>query len=67
MATDWVTGERIWYAHLLDRKPKKVELEDIPAGPHTDIFVRGLVPDQVAMKLVAKLREYVTGLDRTGR
>lgn len=61
---DWVTGESVWYAHLLDRKVKKDEME-IPAGPHTDLFVRGMTTDQVAQRLTARLREYVTQLEKT--
>ncbi len=61
---DWVTGENLWYAHLLDRKPRKDDL-DVPAGPHTDIFVRGMAPDQIAQRLTARLREYVSQLERS--
>ena len=62
---DWVTGERLWYAHLLNKKPKKDEGE-IPAGPHTDIYTRGMTTDQIAMKLTTKLREYVSELEKGG-
>ncbi len=62
--TDWVTGQTVWYAHLLNRKAKKDELE-VPAGPHADLFVRGMTPDQIAQRLTAKLREYVSGLEKT--
>jgi hypothetical protein len=62
---DWVTGEWLWYAHLIDKKPKKADLEQ-PASPHTDIFTRGMTPDQVAMKITTRLREYVDALEKTG-
>jgi hypothetical protein len=60
---DWATGERLWYAHLLNKKFKKEENAEMPAGPHTDIYTRGLTPDQVAMKAVTKLRQYVAQLE----
>jgi len=60
---DWVTRESLWHAHLLDKKPKKDE-PDPPLGPHTDIFTRGMTPDQIAQKLVANLRGYVTELEK---
>lgn len=60
---DWVTGERLWYAHLIDKKPKK-EAAEAPPGPHTDVFTRGLTPDQVAMKVVSRLREYEGELEK---
>lgn len=62
---DWVTNENLWLVHLLDRKPKKDEL-DLPVGQHTDIFTRDLAPDQIAQKLSTKLREYVSELERAG-
>lgn len=61
--TDWVTGENVWYAHLIDRRAKKDETE-VAAGPHTDVFIRGLTLDQVAQRLTAKLREYVAELEK---
>ncbi len=61
---DWVTGERLWYAHLIDKKFKREVDAEIPAGPHTDVYVRGLTPDQTAMKLVTRLREYVAQLEK---
>lgn len=60
---DWVTGEFLWHADILDRKPKKDEPE-APAGPRTRIFARGLTPDQLALKVTTKLREYVTELEK---
>lgn len=62
---DWVTGERLWYAHLINKKAKKEESE-VPAGPHTDIYTRGMTPDQIAMKLTTKLHEYVSELEKGG-
>lgn len=62
---DWVTNERLWYVHLIDKRPKKEDLEQ-PSGPHNDIFTRGMTPDQIAMKITTRLREYVTELERSG-
>ncbi len=61
--TDWVTGENVWYAHLLDRRAKKDET-GVEPGPHTDVFIRGLSPDQIAQRLTAKLRDYVAELEK---
>ncbi len=61
--TDWVTRETLWHADLLNRKQKKDEA-DPPAGPHAKIFARGLTPDQLALKITTKLREYVSGLEK---
>ncbi len=60
---DWVSGERLWYVHLLNRKPPKDESE-LPSGPHTDIYARGLTSNQLAVKITSKLREYVTELSK---
>ena len=60
--TDWVTGEIVWYAHLLDRKPKKDQPES-EAGPHADVSIRGLTGDQIAQRLTGKLRAYVSQLE----
>ena len=62
---DWVTNEPLWHADILDRKQKKDE-PDPAAGPHTKIFARGLTPDQLALKITAKLREYVSELETVG-
>ena len=62
--TDWVTNEVLWQADILDRKQKKDEANP-PAGPHTTIFARDLTPDQLAQKVTAKLREYVSELEKT--
>jgi hypothetical protein len=60
---DWVTNEPLWHADILDRKQKKDE-PDPPAGPHTKIFARGMMPDQLAQKVTTRLREYVTQLEQ---
>jgi hypothetical protein len=61
---DWVTNQPLWRADVLNRKQKKDEA-DPPLGPHTQIFARDLTPDQLAQKLTARLREYVSELEKT--
>ena len=62
---DWVTGERVWNAEVLNRKQKKDE-PDPPAGPETKIFARGMTADQLAMKVARTLQAYVAQLERGG-
>jgi hypothetical protein len=61
----WVSSQSLWQADILDRKPKKDEAE-LPAGPQTKIFTRALTSDQIAQKVVAKLKEYEEGLEKSG-
>jgi len=61
----WVSSQSVWQAEILDRKPKKEEA-DLPAGPKTKIFTHALTSDQIAQKVVAKLREYEEGLEKSG-
>ena len=60
---DWVTGETLWHADLLDRKPKKNEPEP-PAGPRTRIFTRCLTSEQLAHRITEKVRQYVSELEK---
>jgi len=62
---DWVTDEPLWQVEVLNRKQKKDEA-DPPAGPRTQIFARDMTPDQIAQRVAAKLREYVTSLEKQG-
>jgi len=62
---NWVTGDRIWHAEVLNRKQNKDE-PDPPAGPETKIFARDMTPDQIAMKVTRTLQAYVTELEKTG-
>jgi hypothetical protein len=61
----WVSSQPVWYADILDRKPKKDET-DLPAGPKTKIFAHAMTSDQIAQRIVAKLREYEEGLEKSG-
>lgn len=60
----WVTSQPVWQADILNRKPKKDEA-DAPAGPHAKIFAHALTADQLAQQVVAKLKEYEEGLEKT--
>jgi hypothetical protein len=61
---DWVTSQPVWQADVLKRKPKKEEAT-LPAGPQTKIFARDMTSDQLAQKVIAKLREYEEGLEKS--
>jgi hypothetical protein len=61
---NWVTNQPVWYADILNRKQKKDEATP-PAGPQTKIFARAMTSDQLAQKVVAKLREYEEGLEKS--
>jgi hypothetical protein len=61
---DWVTSQPVWQADVLKRKPKKEEAT-LPPGPQTKIFARDMTSDQLAEKVVAKLREYEEGLEKS--
>ena len=61
---DWVTNQPVWYADILNRKQKKDEATP-PAGPQTKIFARAMTSDQLAQKVIAKLREYEEALEKS--
>ena len=61
---DWVTNQPVWHADILNRKQKKDEATS-PAGPQTKIFARAMTSDQLAQKVMAKLREYEEGLEKS--
>jgi hypothetical protein len=62
---NWVSSQTVWQADILNRKPKKDET-DVPAGPQTKIFARDMTSDQIAAKVVDKLKEYEQGLEKPG-
>lgn len=57
---NWVTGQRLWEAKILYRRPKKGSSP--PLGPETEIDARNLKPDQLAERCVTLLRKYVDNL-----
>jgi hypothetical protein len=61
---DWVTNQPVWHADILDRKQKKDEATT-PAGPQTKIFARAMTTDQLGQKVIARLREYEEGLEKS--
>jgi hypothetical protein len=61
----WVSSQTVWQADILNRKPKKEET-DLPAGPKTKIFAHAMTSDQIAQRIVAKLKEYEEGLEKSG-
>jgi hypothetical protein len=58
---NWVTGQRLWEAKVLNRRAKKGS--NPPLGPQTEIDARNLKPDQVAERCVTLLRKYVDQLE----
>ncbi len=61
--TDWVTGEKLWQADILDQSPKKNQ--NPTPGPSTEIYARHMAPDQIAQRCATLLRRYVTELEQT--
>jgi len=61
---DWVTNQPVWYADILNRKQKSDEAAP-PAGPQTKIFARAMTSDQLAQKVVAKVKEYEEALEKS--
>lgn len=62
---NWVSSQVVWQADILNRKQKKDEAEP-PLGPQTKIFARDMTSDQIAAKVVEKLKEYELGLEKPG-
>lgn len=60
---DWVSSQALWEADILDRKQKKKEADPL-AGPRTKIFAKSMTPDQLAMAIVRRLKEYEAELER---
>ena len=58
--TDWVTGQLLWQAEIIDRKPKRDE--DLPPASDVKIRAGGFSGDQIAQALVRELRKYVDHL-----
>ncbi|MEE8176616.1 MAG: hypothetical protein V3T65_01315 [Acidobacteriota bacterium] len=60
--TDWVTGEPLWHVALSSKKRKKKDPLP-PAGPRTKVITRKLSAEQLADRIVERLREYVKQLE----
>lgn len=60
---NWVTGERLWQADILNTGPKKNQ-SPAPPGPRTEIDARHMKPDQIAERCTNLLRHYVEGLEQ---
>ena len=60
--TDWVAGEPLWHVTLSSKKRKKKDPLP-PAGPRTKVFTRKLSAEQLADRIVERLREYVKQLE----
>jgi hypothetical protein len=60
---NWVSSQTVWQADIVNRKVKKDDA-DVPAGPQTKIFARDMTSDQIAAKVVDKLKEYEQGLEK---
>ncbi|HUI43168.1 MAG TPA: hypothetical protein VL523_14490 [Terriglobia bacterium] len=61
---DWVSGERVWSATLLDKKIDHNAPPPAP-GPTLEIRARGMTPDQLALRITTELRRYVEQLEST--
>jgi hypothetical protein len=61
---DWVSNQPLWQADVLNKKAKEGQPDPAP-GPQTQIDARGLTPEQLAHKVAARLRQYVTELERS--
>ena len=60
IVTDWVTGDHVWQADILDRKPNR---NDVSApGEDAEIRARGLSSQQLAQAITRELRRYVDHL-----
>jgi len=66
VVVNWVSSQTVWQADILNRKPKKDEA-DIPAGPQTKIFARDMTSDQIAAKVIDKLKQYEQGLEKPAK
>jgi len=61
IVTDWVTGQPVWQADILDRKQKKGQRETT-AGSHSEIYAKGFSTQELAEEILRTLRSYVNQL-----
>lgn len=59
---DWISGERLWTAALLDKKVDQNQPQPAP-GPKLEIRAHGMTSDQLALKITGELRRYVSQLE----
>ncbi|MGH9328705.1 MAG: hypothetical protein ACRD2B_18715 [Terriglobia bacterium] len=59
---DWVTGEKLWQADILNSGLKNNA--NSPPGPEAKIDARHMTPDQIAQRCATDLRRYVTQLEQ---
>ena len=57
---NWVTGQSLWHADVLDARQKSGE--NPPSGPRTEIYAKGLTPAELAIKITTTFRRYVDSL-----
>ncbi|HKT10198.1 MAG TPA: hypothetical protein VJW77_00090 [Terriglobia bacterium] len=60
VVTDWVTGNEVWQADIMNRKPKRNE--EATPGENAEIDARGLSTQQIAQAIIRELRRYVDHL-----
>ncbi|MDE3179076.1 MAG: hypothetical protein KGM47_05385 [Acidobacteriota bacterium] len=60
---NWVTGERLWQADILDSGPKKNQPPP-PPGPRTEIYARHMKPDEIAERCTNALQRYVESIEQ---
>ncbi len=63
--TDWVTGESLWHVVFSNKKRRKKDLPQ-PAGPSSTVSTRKLSAEQLAERVVNRLRKYVKQLEGGG-
>jgi hypothetical protein len=60
---DWVSGDRLWSAAILDKKPDQSKTDQPAPSASIEIQARGVTPDQLALKITGDLRRYVEHLE----
>ncbi len=61
VVTNWITGDPLWSADIVDRKPKKDE-DDAKPGDSVKIYARGMSNEELASRITDALRAYVEHL-----
>lgn len=59
---DWVSGEQLWSAVLINKKLDPNQPQGAP-GPKLEIRAHGMTSDQLALKITNELRRYVSQLE----